>query len=314
MRPSDRLLLLALLSLAANPVRAQRPALAGTWVAVPSDTPSTVPRAPSPVLGARFDLRLDGGSLVLTRPAREGSFATTLATDGSRASTRIMGRLCEGESVTHETAIWEGDALVLTVVGVTPAGGGNTTEFRARRILRLDGPDRLVVEGSLNQGGQSRQVGSVYRRTTEPMPAPRAALPVKGIAATIDQVAWIGTTWVGTAGTGTTITTEERWTPPASGGMMAVARTLRGPALASFEFLCIAEREGTLVYAAMPDARTPATLFVLTALTPTSATFENPAHDYPQSIRYTLGADGSLETTIAGAAGARPRSVTLRKP
>lgn len=314
MRPSDRLLLVALLFLAAVPVRAQRPALAGTWVAAPSDTPSTVPRAPSAVLGTRFALHLEGDRLVLTRPAREGSFATTLPTDGSRVGSRIMGRLCEGEAVLHETASWEGDALVLTIVGRTPAGGGATTAFNARRILRLEGPDRLVVEGSMNQGGTSRQVGSVYHRTTDPMPAPRPALPVKGIAATIDQVSWIGTTWLGTAGTTTVITTEERWTPPASGGMMAVARTLRGADLASFEFLCIAEREGTLVYAAMPDARTPATLFVLTALTPTSATFENPAHDYPQSIRYTLGADGSLETTIAGAAGARPRSVTLRKP
>lgn len=296
----------------ASPARAQRPALSGTWVYAPADTPATLPKAPGPVLGTRFELRLEGPNAILTRPAREGSFTAMLPTDGTRTTARIMGRLCEGESQFHESATWEGDALVFTVLGTTPAGGGTATEFKNRRIVRLVAPDVLVVEGTMAQQGQTRQVGSVYRRTTEAMPAPRAALPIKGIAATIEQVAWIGTTWVGTTGT---VTTEERWTPPASGGLIGVARTLRNnTTLASFEFLCIAEREGTLVYNAMPDGRMPATVFVLTALTPTSATFENTAHDYPQSVRYSLTADGSLETTIAGAGGARPRSVQLKKP
>ena len=63
----------------------------------------------------------------------------------------------------------------------------------------------------------------------------------------------------------------------------------------------------------MPDGRTPATVFMLTALTPTTATFENPAHDYPKIVRYTQTADGSLETTIAGANMVRLVSVTLKK-
>jgi hypothetical protein len=296
----------------AVPARAQRPALSGTWVYAPADTPATLPKAPSPVFGTRFDLKLDGATATLTRPAREGSFTAVLPTEGSRVTSPIAGRLCEGESKFHESAAWEGDALVFTVLGTTPAGGGTTTEFKNRRIVRMVSPDMLVVEGTMVQQGQGRQVGAVYRRTTEPMPAPRAALPVKGIAATISDVAWIGTTWIGTTGT---TTTEERWTPPASGGLIGLARTLRnGTALASFEFLCIAERDGTLVYNAMPDARMPATMFVLTELTPTSATFSNPTHDYPQSVRYALTADGALETTIAGANGARARSVTFKKP
>jgi len=311
MRLSARIVLISVAATAASAAHAQRPALSGTWFAVVADTPSTLPKAPGPTLGTRFDLRLDGASATLVRPAREGTFTAMLPTDGTRTTSRLPGRLCEGESQFHETASWEGDALVLTVVGITPAGGGTTTEFKSRRIVRLEQPDKLVVEGTMTQAGQSRQVGTVYRRSTDPMPAARAALPLKGLAATIDQLAWIGTTWIGTTGA---VTTEERWTPAASGGMIGVSRTLRGTALASFEFLCIAERDGTLVYAAMPDARTPATLFVLTALTPTSATFEDPTHDYPQMVRYTLGADGTLETTIAGAAGARPRSVTLKKP
>lgn len=94
---------------------------------------------------------------------------------------------------------------------------------------------------------------------------------------------------------------------------MAVARTLRSGALASFEFLCIAERDGSLAYIAMPDGRTTPTVFMLTELSPVSVTFENPTHDYPKLVRYTRKDDGSLETTIAGEAGARAQTVTLRK-
>lgn len=94
---------------------------------------------------------------------------------------------------------------------------------------------------------------------------------------------------------------------------MAVARTLRGTALASFEFLCIVERAGTLVYVAMPDGRTP-TFFTLTGITDGSAVFENPTHDYPKMIRYTRSSDGTtLETMIAGANGTRPQTVSLKR-
>lgn len=160
------------------------------------------------------------------------------------------------------------------------------------------------------QGGQSRQVGAVYARTNDPMPAP-AEVMSGGAPATIAQLGWLGTTWVGTTGQ---VTTEERWTPAASGGMMAVARTLRGAALASFEFLCIIERAGTLVYVAMPEGRTTPTFFTLTGITDGSAVFENPTHDYPKVIRYAMSADGAtLETTIAGENGSRAQKVTLKK-
>ncbi len=292
-------------------VPAQPRSLAGSWVTAAGEQPASLAPAPAPLMGTRFALAMEGGQVTLTRPMMNVGLVTTFALDGTRATHRAPARLCEGERQFHESMTSEGNALVFTSHGVTPAGGGQTTASESRRVMRLEGPDRLVVEGSVAMRDGSRaQVASVYRRTTDTMPPPPAALPATGIAATIDQVAWIGTTWRGTNGA---LTTEETWTPPASGGMMATARTLRGPALASFEFLCIAERWESLVYFAMPDARTPATAFVLTAVTPTSATFENPGHDFPRTIRYTRTADGGLETTIAGANGANARSVQLRK-
>ena len=67
---------------------------------------------------------------------------------------------------------------------------------------------------------------------------------------------------------------------------------------------------GGLVYTAMPNARTPATDFYLTSIDATSATFENPAHDLPEEIRYALKPDGTLEAIVSGAEGAR-RFTTL---
>jgi hypothetical protein len=134
--------------------------------------------------------------------------------------------------------------------------------------------------------------------------------PSGSTQATIAQVAWISGTWIGTAGN---ITVEERWTPTAGGSMLGIGRTLRNGAMASFEFLCIAERDGSLVYTAMPNARTPPTDFMLTAITADSATFENPAHDFPKRVRYSRRADGTLETTISGDANQPKESFVLAR-
>jgi hypothetical protein len=107
-------------------------------------------------------------------------------------------------------------------------------------------------------------------------------------------------------------TTEERWTPYAGGAMIGTSRTMRGTNMTAYEFLCIVERDGSLVYNAMPNGRAPATEFVLTQLTKDSATFENPAHDYPKAIKYSRRADGSLETAISGSANQRVVTVVLK--
>jgi len=95
--------------------------------------------------------------------------------------------------------------------------------------------------------------------------------------------------------------------------MLGLSRTSRNPSVTAFEFLCIAERHGGLVYTAMPNARTPATDFQLTAIDDTSATFENPSHDFPKKIRYALRPDGALEAVISGAATQKPVTFVFKK-
>jgi hypothetical protein len=97
--------------------------------------------------------------------------------------------------------------------------------------------------------------------------------------------------------------------------MFAINRTIRGDnpqELGGWEFLCIVERLGTLVYYAAPGGRQPATPFTLSALTPDSAQFENPTHDYPKTITYSRLPDGSLETKVGGAPTDRVLRVVLK--
>jgi hypothetical protein len=114
----------------------------------------------------------------------------------------------------------------------------------------------------------------------------------------IADVAWLASGWVSDT---QPVTVEERWTTPAGGAMLAVSRTLKGDRMVAFEFLRIVERAGGLVYIAQPNGRPP-TEFVLTGLSPQSATFENPAHDFPKMIRYTLRPDGALEAHVSDGA------------
>jgi len=136
--------------------------------------------------------------------------------------------------------------------------------------------------------------------TAQPQ-APQRAAPAR---ATLGQLTWLAGDWAGTMGRSSI---EERWTPAGGGAMLAVSRTIAGERLVAFEFLRIVERDGGLVYIAQPNGRPP-TEFVLTAIDGNTATFENPAHDFPKMIRYTRREDGSLEARVSGANGERAQS------
>jgi hypothetical protein len=228
--------------------------------------------------------------------------------DGREVPVRVPGGLCLGEAQTMEAATREGDAVVLAITGTVPAGGGAVVKRDIRRTLRLADRDTLLVETRMMVSGEARPVATVYKRSAEPLPDPPP--PAAGTPATLSQLGWLPGLW---SGTEKTTTVEERWTPASGGSMLAVARIMTNNVMGSFEFLCIVERGGTLVYQAMPNGRSPATDFTLTAVTADSVTFENPAHDYPKVIRYAKLPDGSLQTTTSGEGGQRARSVVMKK-
>ena len=288
----------------------QRPDFSGGWVAS-KDVPPGLPAAPSPVFGARFWIEQKGDQLTVVRPIRENAVAITHTLGGGEVRTRVPGPMCLGDSTTITSVLWEADALVHRINGTIVPGSTTVIPSGARQVFRKTGPDSVVVEGVTRLPGSTDPVtvATVYSRMNEKPPLAPAP-SVKTAAATLDRLQWLAGTWSG--GTATT-TTEERWTPASGGSMLAISRTVRNAAVSAFEFLCIAERGGGLVYTAMPNGRAPATDFTLTAIDDTSATFENPSHDFPKMIRYAVRPDGTLEATISGGAGQKPTTFTFKK-
>ncbi|MDO9369598.1 MAG: DUF6265 family protein [Sphingopyxis sp.] len=128
-------------------------------------------------------------------------------------------------------------------------------------------------------------------------------------AATLDDLGWLAGDWASEAGERWT---EESWSPPRGGMMIGHSRSGRGPVLREFEFLRIAAgADGTPAYIAQPQGGA-AVAFALVRHDGTSATFENPAHDYPQRIHYVR--DGEVLTaTISAIDGSQARRWTYRR-
>lgn len=79
---------------------------------------------------------------------------------------------------------------------------------------------------------------------------------------------------------------DEYWTPPRGHMMIGAARIGKGSAPAIFEHTRIVRKEGTsLAFIAQPGGGSAAE-FPLVAYDGNMVEFANPAHDYPQRIRY----------------------------
>ena len=139
--------------------------------------------------------------------------------------------------------------------------------------------------------------------------AAAAVLAAASPAATVDDLAWLAGQWSREEGERWT---EESWTPPRGGVMLGHSRSGRGDALREFEFLRIAAgADGVPAYIAQPGGRAPVA-FALVRRDGMSATFENPAHDYPQRIAYAR--DGNTMTaTISLIDGSKPMRWTFRR-
>lgn len=117
----------------------------------------------------------------------------------------------------------------------------------------------------------------------------------------VDQLGWLTGCWM--IESGETVV-EEQWMRPAGGMMLGMSRTVRGGRTVAYEHIRIREDGDLLVYRAEPSGQAPAE-FTESASTELSITFSNPAHDYPQRIRYTASADGRtlaarIEATVDG--------------
>lgn len=122
--------------------------------------------------------------------------------------------------------------------------------------------------------------------------------------ASVGDLAWMAGRW---EASGNGRWTEEVWSTPRDGLMLGFSRSMREDVGGEFEFLRIAPGpDGTPTYFAQPQGG-PAIAFRLVSRETNSATFENPAHDYPQRIIYRRYGR-SMTATISSIDGSGERS------
>lgn len=129
---------------------------------------------------------------------------------------------------------------------------------------------------------------------------------------TLDELAWMAGHWASEVDGERT---EEVWLGPGGRIMLGMNRSLHENGHADFEYLRIEQRKDALVYVASPGGR-GATEFPLADVGADFVLFENPAHDFPKSIRYELTKDGALHARVSGDQGGKEQALewTWKKP
>ncbi|MBA4162520.1 MAG: hypothetical protein C0515_10695 [Novosphingobium sp.] len=95
---------------------------------------------------------------------------------------------------------------------------------------------------------------------------------------------WMAGTWMTEEGAKWA---DEVWTDPRGGVMLGLGRSGFGPELESWEMTQIrVKADGSMVYIARPEGKAPVE-FTMVLVSEAAIEFANPAHDYPQRIRYS---------------------------
>ncbi len=139
-----------------------------------------------------------------------------------------------------------------------------------------------------------------------------AATVSPGEVPSVSSLQFMAGPWHTKAGKDKGAITEEVWLAPRGGTMLGVSRVTKEQRTVFWEQLRIEERAGDGVYyVANPMGRSPGTEFRLTKLGSGFAVFENPEHDWPQSISYGLtDLEGQLEVVASDTQKGEPRVET----
>lgn len=110
-----------------------------------------------------------------------------------------------------------------------------------------------------------------------------SAVAVAGDRTRSEMPGWITGAWARSEGNKWA---DEFWTPPRAGIMIGASRSGVGEKLEFWEHMrIVTETDRTIVFWAIVADQQPVR-FVATKNTASEIIFENPAHDYPQRIRY----------------------------
>lgn len=109
------------------------------------------------------------------------------------------------------------------------------------------------------------------------------AAPVLAIEVPANLPGWLAGAWAMQDGENWA---DEFWTPPRAGLMIGAGRAGKGPVLQQWESTRIMRKpDGTISFFAQPKG-VPASEFPMVDSGEQMIEFANPAHDYPQRIRY----------------------------
>lgn len=133
------------------------------------------------------------------------------------------------------------------------------------------------------------------------------ALTAAPASAQVSRLSWLAGCWEQT--TGDRII-EEQWMIPRAGLMPGQNRTVRN-GKAAYELMRIFERGDSVVFAAtIPNQ--PTVEFTSPGETNGGITFANSAHDFPQRVKYWIGAPDSLFARIEGTVNGEEQAVDFR--
>ena len=125
-------------------------------------------------------------------------------------------------------------------------------------------------------------------------------LPFAGVAAQsspIERVGWLAGCWELRTANRLTL---EMWMPPAGGMMLGASRTTMADRVREFEQLQLVAHGDTLVYTAAPSGQAPASFRSVGPVAAEELVVENPAHDFPQRIRYRRVNADSMVARVEG--------------
>ena len=138
----------------------------------------------------------------------------------------------------------------------------------------------------------------------------KSTRPPSTLQGPLASLHWLEGAW--TDPSGGSRTAEEHWIVPRGGLMLGVNRSMRDGRAVAFEFLRIEARDdGSVVYVAQPNGRSPGTDFPLAEESEGRAVFRNPDHDFPDTLIYELRGD-DLEIRVEGKSGAERGGFTLK--
>ncbi|MGE3466018.1 MAG: DUF6265 family protein [Pyrinomonadaceae bacterium] len=122
----------------------------------------------------------------------------------------------------------------------------------------------------------------------------------------VSVLSWISGCWETTKPGSTT---TERWGKATDNLLLGTSQTVRGTRSVAFEFLRIVNSGQGLAYVAQPSNAKEPTHFAAIRVSATEVVFENPKHDFPQRIIYSLKGPNSLHARIEGSMDGKLRGI-----